>query len=147
VKLGHSFNRQELYELVWSEPLKTAPEDLEPLARFGNDIFIVWDAEDSISDVFLHAAISIARALCANKSSQRDEQQVDFETIERAIRDIEKQAQGLDQITGWANTINSNSTKILDRAQKMKDNLEKQISVIDENFNDMKKAFATANQS
>jgi len=117
---------------------KTAPEGLDPLVRHGSDLFIVWDAEESGSDVYLHAAISVARALSTRVATQRDDQKADFDSIDRAIRDIEKQAQSLDQITGWANTIKNNSGKILDRAGKMKENMEKQIEIIEENIHDLK---------
>ena len=36
---------------------------LEPLSRFGSDIVVVWDEDDAMSDVFLKAAYTGARAL------------------------------------------------------------------------------------
>lgn len=123
----------------------TVPDGVEQFTRIGNDIYIIWDAEDSGSDVILVAAISVARALSTRIATQRDEQTADFDSIERAIRNIEKQAQDLDQITGWANTIKSNSGKILDRTRIMKENMEKQIEVIDENVKDLKEVLGNEN--
>ena len=34
---------------------RTAPDGLRPLTRYGNDVVVAWDAEDSTSDVFLTA--------------------------------------------------------------------------------------------
>ncbi len=42
----------------------TAPANQEPLLRYGNDIFVIWDAEDMNNDVILKSALSLAKALC-----------------------------------------------------------------------------------
>ena len=52
--------------------------------------------------------------------------------IERAIRDVEKQAGGLNEIKRSAETIQSGSQRILDRVRKMQKNLEEAVAVLDE---------------
>ena len=50
---------------------KTAPPNLEPFARYGSDFIVVWDAEDTSTDVFLKAGIIAARALCFRTERNR----------------------------------------------------------------------------
>ena len=50
---------------------KSAPEGIEPLNRYGNDIVVVWDAEDSYSDLFLKTALTMAKALCIRTATER----------------------------------------------------------------------------
>ena len=96
---------------------KTAPPNLETFSRYGNDFIVVWDADDAATDVFLKAGIIAARALCFRTERQSAAQQVDFETIDKAILEIEKRAGNLDDIRKSAETIQSSSTKILDRVR------------------------------
>jgi len=110
---------------------QTAPEGLDSLTRYGNDIFTLWDLEDSSTDIFLQAAVSVARALCSRASVERADQQVDFEQMDRAIRDIEKQVKGLADIGRWGETIRSNSEKILDKARIIGKKLLNQVQVLD----------------
>jgi hypothetical protein len=49
----------------------TAPEGIEPLTRFGSDIIVVWDRDDTTSDVLFTAALSLARALVVRERSRR----------------------------------------------------------------------------
>ena len=72
---------------------------------------IVWDAEDTATDVFLKAGIIAARALCFRAERQSAAQQVDFETIDKAILEIEKRAGNLDEVRKSAETIQSSSDK------------------------------------
>ena len=106
---------------------KTAPAGLEPFQRYGNDFVVIWDAEDPASDVFLKAGIIAARALCFRAERQSAAQQVDFEAIDKAILEIEKRAGNLDEVRKSAETIQSSSTKILDRVRIDREALEKQV--------------------
>lgn len=117
---------------------RTAPAGLEPLARYGTDVVTLWDAEDPDSDVFLRAALTVAKALSVRASADREDRTVDLEALERAIRDIEKQASGLDEIKTSATTIQSGSNKILERVRKMQNVFEKQISVVNEQLATLK---------
>jgi len=64
---------------------KTAPANLEPFSRYGNDFIVVWDVEDQSTDVFLKAGIIAARALCFRAERRSVTEQVDFEIIDKAI--------------------------------------------------------------
>lgn len=123
---------------------RNAPEGLKPLARYGADVVLVWDAEDPASDVFLQAALSVTRALCTRARVQHEEQEADFESIDRAVREIEKQAGGLDEIVRFTGTIKSNSEKILERARIMQAALRKQVEILDEKIEDLESTLEQA---
>ena len=111
---------------------RTAPDELEVFNRYGNDVVIIWDAEDTGSDVFFDAGLSVARALCARPKSHSEEVGADFEGLERAILEIKKQADGLDEINTSSETIRNSNNKIINRIRIMKDGLTKQISILNE---------------
>ena len=111
---------------------RTAYAGLEAFNRYGNDIIVVWDAEDLASDVFLSAGLSVAKALSTRANTQAKETGADFEAIEKAILEIEKQSGGLDEITRLTTTIKNNSENILNRARIMGDGLTKQIALLNE---------------
>lgn len=117
---------------------KTAPATLDPFSRYGNDFVVVWDVEDTASDVFLKAGVIAARALCFRTERQSAAQQVDFEAIEKAILEIEKRAGNLDEVRKSAETIQSSSTKILDRVRKDREALEKQVEILREKVKDLR---------
>ncbi len=117
---------------------KTAPANLEPFARYGSDFVVIWDVEDPSTDVFLKAGIIAARALCFRSERQSAAQQVDFETIDKAILEIEKRAGNLDEVRKSAETIQSSSNKILDRVRIDRDALEKQVEILRERVADLK---------
>ena len=103
---------------------------MEPLARFGADVFVVWDAEDPQTDSYLRAGLEISRALCLRSSQDAARQQVDFEPIDRAVLDIEKRVQTLDAVRKSAESIKSSSDSILERVRIDRDVLEKQVGVL-----------------
>lgn len=111
---------------------RTAPLGLAPMARYGTDVIVVWDTDDEASDVFLKAGLMVARAMSTSQAAQREEHRADFDAIERAIREIERQAGWLSEITTWTGTIKNNSEKILDRMGKMQKAIHGQVEVLDE---------------
>ena len=74
----------------------------------------------------------MAKALCTRERTRTDEQEADFDVVERAIREIERQLAGLNEIERLTGTIQSNSTKILKRASLMRESLTDQVSTLDE---------------
>ena len=117
---------------------RTAPNGLEVFNRYGNDVVVIWDAEDTGSDVFLDAGLSVARALCARPKSISAEVDADFEALEKAILEIARQADGLDEITKSSETIRSSNEKITNRARIMREGLSKQIGILNEKADGLK---------
>lgn len=109
---------------------KTAPAMCEPIARYGAHIVVVWNAEDANSDIYLKCAMTMARALCVQRRTDRDEQKEDIEGMLRATAEVEKQAVKLDEIQKWSQTIKNNSDKIMDVVRIAKDSLDKQVAVL-----------------
>lgn len=120
----------------------TAPANIEPLARFGQDVIVVWDAEDSSTDLYLRAAYTLAKALCVRAATERAALEVDFTKIDEAILEIGKRAAQLDQINGWSETISKNSEKIVDHVRTARKALERQVASLQTNVSDLKQIFA-----
>jgi len=97
-----------------------------------------WDIDDASSDVYLKAAISVARALSTRAVLDKEGQAVDFDEIDRAILDIEKQVNGLADISKWGGTIKSNAEKIIDKARIISDKLTSKVKVLDDRIEDLK---------
>ena len=117
---------------------RTAPEGLQPLGRYGDDVVIVWDAEDGGSDVVFNAGLAVAKALCSRSQARNAAQFADFGSIERALREIERQANALQEITTSAETIKNGSDKILQRARIVREGLEKQVAILDEKVDELR---------
>ena len=117
---------------------KASPNQLQPFQRYGNDIVVVWDAEDAATDVYLKAGIMAARALCFRAARTTEAESADFETIERAILEVEKRAANLETVQKHAETIRSTSEKMLDRLRKDREALEKQVVTLRGKFTDLR---------
>ena len=119
---------------------KSAPEGIELLSRYGNDVVIVWDAEDAATDLYFRAGLSLARALCVRGRAATESQQVDLQEMECAIHEVEKRAAALGDIETWTGTIKSNSEKILDRLRTTRTALEKQVNILRETTEALKQS-------
>ena len=106
---------------------RTAPEGVATFQRIGNDVFIIWDAEDPATDVTLDAGLAVARAIVAGGARDAAQAEVDFDAFERAINEIEKQLKKVEQIQKSANSIQSSTKTILKQARIMGDNIETQV--------------------
>ena len=118
---------------------KTAPPNLEPFARYGSDLIVVWDAEDASTDVYLKAALTAARALAVRTAVSRQEQSADVAAIETAVLKIEKTAEKLSEIQKYATTIHSSSEKILNRVRIDQDAFRREITLLTEKVAGLKR--------
>jgi hypothetical protein len=109
---------------------RTAPAGCEPLIRRGQNIVVLWDAEDASFDVYFRAALTLARALCVREQQRDAAEAADLEEIDRAILEIEKRSGDLDEIATWATTISNNAEKILSRQERLKKILDSQIEIL-----------------
>ncbi len=116
----------------------TAPDGLQPFARYGSDLVITWDPDDPASDLFIKAALSVARALVIRESHESVEIEEAVSAIELATRVIEKQLGYLNEIKTWAETVKSNGDKIADRAGRMRTDLAKEIESLDRHVQALK---------
>ncbi|TWU30039.1 hypothetical protein [Bythopirellula polymerisocia] len=116
---------------------RTAPAHCDSFRRYGSDLLVVWDAEDPTTDANLKAALEVARALCI-RARQATEKKVDFTTIDKAILDIEKRVQNLDEIRKSTETIRNANEKIFDRVRIDGEALDKQLGILKECLGDLK---------
>lgn len=123
---------------------RTAPGGLQSLGRYGDDVVIVWDAEDTGSDVIFNAGLAVAKALCSRANTRNTAQFADFDSIERALREIERQAGALQEITTSAQTIKNGSDRILDRARIVREGLEKQVTILDDKVGELRSVIGGA---
>lgn len=121
---------------------RTAPLGQDPLFRLGNDIFVVWDAEDVTGDVMFKAALSLAKALCVRESKHRKAEVADFKLMDDAILAIETEAARLGSMKTWTETIRANSGKLLDEIRKLTEDFELQVRNLREALEGLKNSEA-----
>lgn len=121
---------------------KTAPVGLDPVKRFGDDVFVVWDSEDPASDLYLKLGLSLAKALCTRPVAERLGQDLDFEPLDRAVLDIEKQAASLDEIRTFADTVCDSGDKIRQRINLARKRLLDQAKILQDQLVELKHVLA-----
>jgi hypothetical protein len=117
---------------------KTCNANLEPVARRGNDVLVLWDAEDAATDVFVRCGLTLAKALCIRAARAQEVQAVDFSALDAAVNEIEKRANDLDKINGWSETIQNNSTKIIEHVRIARGALDKQLKSLREHLDSLR---------
>ena len=63
---------------------------------------------------------------------------LDLEALDKAIREVERQSGGLEEITKSAEAIDGHVGRILDRARIMRNGLDRQVSILDEKVSGLK---------
>ena len=119
---------------------KTAPEGLDAFFRDGNDGFVAWDSDRIESDVVLRAGLSVAKALCVRHQNERQAEDGNWETVDAAILELEREANRLANMKTWTETIQSNSGKILEEVRKMTEGLNRQITALRESVAALRRA-------
>jgi septal ring factor EnvC (AmiA/AmiB activator) len=104
---------------------------LKRLARYGNDVVVVWDSEDEGTDAYLSAGLMICKALAVRNAVANDEIAADIDLLEKAIREIERQSSFLEEIKTSSSTIKNGADKILNRVETMRAAFVKQIEALD----------------
>lgn len=110
---------------------KCTSTDLVPLQRHGDDLIVLWDADDPSTDVYVKAAYHCARALTVRQKESDDASGEALQGIELATRAVEKQITFLDEVRTAAETVRSNGERIVKRAEKMRSDLEQEVDRLD----------------
>jgi uncharacterized coiled-coil protein SlyX len=105
----------------------TAPAGLQPFTRIDHDIFVVWDAADPSTDIYLAAAVSVAKALLFRQKAAETQSAGDIQGIELAVNILEKQLKGLEDMETWTSTIQSSGSKIAKEIVKIRETAKVQI--------------------
>jgi hypothetical protein len=129
ISTAKSNRRADVGLLIHSS--RTAPVELKRLARYGNDVVVVWDSDDEGTDVYLSAGLMICKALAVRNAAANDEIAADIDLLEKAIREIERQSSFLEEIKISSSTIKNGADKILNRVETMRAAFLKQIETLD----------------
>jgi len=93
-----------------------APESFPRFARYGHNVLITWDDQDSTSDPYLHAAVLLGLGLVTRKKTQGEEGDIN------ALHDIEGRIEGelsrLDKMEKYNEHVRRNSDNIGDEIRK-----------------------------
>ncbi len=119
---------------------RVAPAGMAPFQRYGDDVFVIWDEDDSASDLYVEAGLSVARALLSRGAAASARAAVDLEAMERAVRAIEKQLKGVAEIDGLAKNVLRDGGKIENRARIMSGDLRREIDRLDDGLQDLRDA-------
>lgn len=106
---------------------RNAPAGLDQIHRSGDDIYVVWDAEDEATDLFLRLAYSLARTLCVRQEVADQQQSADLAAIEKSLANLQKEANGFDDLQTAADQVGKQSTKMLERIRIMRTRIEKEL--------------------
>ena len=105
----------------------TAPTRLQPFTRIDKDLFVIWDAADPSTDIYLLAGVSVAKALVFRQKTADSKSDGDLQGIELAVNILEKHLKGLDDMETWTSTIQSNGAKIAKEIGKIRETAKVQI--------------------
>lgn len=111
---------------------RTAPEGIEPVVRYGDDIIVLWDAEDEATDAYLKAGLIIAKSIAVKAKVQSDTEAANIKIMEDAVAEILKQVALLDKMGIWTSTIKTNSENIIRDLDKVKNQIVAQGEVLEE---------------
>ena len=109
-----------------------ASAGFQTFARRGDDVLIVWDAEDAASDVVFDAGLSVAKAISVQSKAGADESETDFEAIDKAIAEILRETAKLEEISKSASAIDGHVSRILEHSRIMRNGLTRQVSALNE---------------
>ena len=113
---------------------------MDALIRHGEDVFVVWDADQIKSDVILKAGFSLAKALCVRQARERQAEDGNWDNMDAATLTLEKEAARLGKMKTMTETIQSHSGKILEEVRKMTEGLERQTVVLRESVAALRRA-------
>ncbi|MFO0898485.1 MAG: hypothetical protein U0836_13775 [Pirellulales bacterium] len=122
---------------------RVAPAGQCELERLGNDVFVVWDAEDPSSDLYLKAALMLCRGMCVVGRKQDDPHQDDFVAIDKALATVQKEIERLDKFTSAAETIKRNADEVAKNAELMRSHLDKQVTLLEDRIGGLRQALGT----
>lgn len=107
-----------------------APEGTPPFQRLGDDLVVVWDAEEPATDVWLEAALEVARALVVRRARAAAASTASFDGLERTVNQLAKDAATLESISTSAGTARSAAERIADASQALRRKIEAAVEAL-----------------
>lgn len=124
---------------------RSAPAGIDTLSRHGHDVIVVWDPEDPATDVWLDAAIALARGLVfESKRGAREMPDVDFSSIDKAIESVAKRADTLEKARTMAVTVENSGKNIAEAIRIAQDDLRSQVDALRETIEVVRTAIAAS---
>ena len=112
----------------------TAPAGLNPFARHGKHIVVVWDRDDPATDIVLRVGLSVAKALVIRDRLAEAKCKSSIVALKAALMAIMTEVVALDQITKWATTVRRSGDKIGKKAITLRRKLDKNLAVLNEHL-------------
>jgi Restriction endonuclease len=106
---------------------ESARDGFSTFRRIGRDVLVVWDADDPSTDVYLKAALSVARALVVTEHDESERSAADVRELEEGVRAIERLVVTVEGIAHDAQLIVKRGTKIGKAAAGLRERLEDEI--------------------
>jgi hypothetical protein len=106
----------------------TAPEGVEALRRVGDDVLIVWDADDVASDLILRLAVSVARAWCVRERIAESVAEASLEQLDESIESIANQVRVLDEIIRSGRIIKRRGEKVVSSGERLRETIEREVA-------------------
>ncbi len=103
---------------------EAAPEGVEPLSRWGQDVVLVWDAEDPHTDIIFKAAMSVARMIAVQDRKVSEEVTADVTEMQSAIDALCRDVGILDEIIKCATAAQNHCEKIVTKAGGLKKKID-----------------------
>ncbi len=98
-----------------------APASFPRFSRYGKDLLVIWDSEDSRTDCYLHAALLAALCLASRKRVSTDECNV--RALEDVAGRVESEISRLGKMRSHNETIRRNADSIAEEIRKGEDKL------------------------
>jgi hypothetical protein len=106
---------------------ESAKEGFATFRRIGTDVLVVWDAEDLATDVYLKAAMSVARALVVQQHATSDGAEAGMGEVEESAAAIERMITTVESIARDARSIVKRGTRIGKAAEGVRERLEGEV--------------------
>lgn len=118
---------------------RTAPQGMAEFARHGQDIVVVWDAEDEASDILIRAGLMVAKSICVRTGAQAHGRTAELAAMESAARAVEKQCTKFETIRTRCDTIKRAADSIIEQSDIGQREILRQIAELDEHLAGLKR--------
>jgi hypothetical protein len=106
---------------------ESASPGFEPFRRVGMDLLVIWDESDATTDVYVKAAVSVARALVIQKQSDLGRSSADVVEIEQCIRSVEGLVAAVDSMAHDAQIVIKRGTRIGKTSNRVRERLAEEV--------------------
>ncbi|MEJ5991956.1 hypothetical protein WG902_18270 [Ramlibacter sp. PS3R-8] len=125
---------------VYVHSERTAHDSIPRLQRFGCDIITRWNPEDQASDLWVKAAVMVAKAMSVRAAQKSSGEAASLDKMDRAIQALGKQIGHFEEIATWANSSSSATGKIVKKVDAMKVELEERLVTLNDELDKLKSA-------